>query len=185
MTNKPEMATRTGNTYISETMRDIIEIPMRNLEFMSLKKVSTSDCTAADNWKQQHGTKIGNKTDSIESLTESPAFSTMASLISVANWLWRWPITRSGNVALAKPEIFLSLEIWWTGSKFQQQIWGFWPCWAWRNCPRQLEMAKFWVPSCHFGSSFFVTVAWLHFYRAPHGRKSRSILTLCDIVTMI
>jgi len=41
------MAANTGNTCISETMKDIIKIPTTNLGFMttdSEKKVSATDC---------------------------------------------------------------------------------------------------------------------------------------------
>jgi len=43
---QPEMAADTGNTYISETMNDIIKIPTTNLRLMTIessKKVSASD----------------------------------------------------------------------------------------------------------------------------------------------
>jgi len=46
---QPEMSAETGNTYISETMRDAIKIPTANLGFttiQSLKKVSASDCNS-------------------------------------------------------------------------------------------------------------------------------------------
>jgi len=45
---QPEMAAKTGNTYISETMKDATVIP--NLGFTtkeSSKKVSASDCNSS------------------------------------------------------------------------------------------------------------------------------------------
>jgi len=46
---QPEMAVDTGNTYISEIMKDIIKIPTINLGFTTIessKKMSASDCNS-------------------------------------------------------------------------------------------------------------------------------------------
>jgi len=54
------MAAETGNTYISETMRDSIEIPTANLGFTSMsssKKASASDCN--NDWYGDMATKLG------------------------------------------------------------------------------------------------------------------------------
>jgi len=43
----PEMAAETGNTYISETLTDSVEIPTANAEFSTMAsaiEVSPSDC---------------------------------------------------------------------------------------------------------------------------------------------
>jgi len=34
---QPEMAAETGNAYISDTMKDIIKIPMKNLGFATIE----------------------------------------------------------------------------------------------------------------------------------------------------
>jgi len=44
---QPEITTETGNTYVSETMKDSIEIPTANSRFLTTKssiKVLASDC---------------------------------------------------------------------------------------------------------------------------------------------
>jgi len=57
---QPEIAADTGNTYISETMKDIINISTTNLKFKftttdSLKKCRQVISTVADNRTYQYG----------------------------------------------------------------------------------------------------------------------------------
>jgi len=141
-TGSSSVAIKTGSTYISDSMGDIITIPTSNLQSGRVCRIrQEATVTSMTTGNSDMANKAGNSyttvttINSVEIPTASQGFLTMAnpSKVSPSDC----DNVRQPKMVLRplKPEILISLELWQVGWQFQRQTWGYRSCPARRNWP--------------------------------------------------